>query len=94
MYPKSGEIFLVNCKIVKLLLTLCRLGIFSCFFFCRQLMFPKPFRSTICVSSILDPDQVLQFVVPDLGSNCLQRLSADDTRRQRIKRVMNHLDNA
>ena len=27
----------------------------------------------------LDPDQARRFVGPGLGSNCLQRLSADDT---------------
>ena len=32
----------------------------------------------------LNPDQVGHFVVPDLGPNCLQRLSADDNRRQRV----------
>ena len=30
----------------------------------------------------LDPDQAGHFVRPDLGPNCLQRLSADDTSRQ------------
>ena len=31
------------------------------------------------MSNSLDPDQARQFVGPDLGSNCLQKLSADDT---------------
>ena len=31
------------------------------------------------VSNSLDPDQARHFVVPDLGPNCFQRLSADDT---------------
>ena len=30
------------------------------------------------VSNGLDPDQALHFVGPDLGPNCLRRLSADD----------------
>ena len=30
------------------------------------------------VSNSLDPDQDQHFVGPDLGPNCLQRLSADD----------------
>ena len=38
----------------------------------------KPFRNTISVSNSLGPDQAEPFVVPDLGPNCLQRLSADD----------------
>ena len=36
-----------------------------------------------CVNS-LDPDQDQHFVGPDLGPNCLQSLSADDTSRQRV----------
>ena len=32
------------------------------------------------MSNRLDPDQAQRFVKPDLGPNCLQRLSADDTR--------------
>ena len=31
------------------------------------------------MSNSLDPDQAQQFVGPDLGPNCLRRLSADDT---------------
>ena len=34
--------------------------------------------SWIRVSNGLDPDQDQRFVGPDLGPNCLQRLSADD----------------
>ena len=34
------------------------------------------------VSNSLDPDQAQHFVGPDLGPNCLPRLSADDTSRQ------------
>ena len=33
------------------------------------------------VSNRLDPDQARHYVGPDLGPNCLQRLSADDTSR-------------
>ena len=36
------------------------------------------------VSNSLNPDLARRFVVPDLGPNCLQRLSADDTSRQRV----------
>ena len=39
------------------------------------------------MSNSLDPDQTQGFVGPDLGPNCLQRLSADDTRRQRVNFV-------
>ena len=35
--------------------------------------------NTIRVSNSLDPDQARLFVRPDLGPNCLHRLSADDT---------------
>ena len=52
--------------------------------FCRLLIFFKinflknSFRNIIRVSNTLDPDQARQNVGPDLGPNCLQRLSADD----------------
>ena len=41
----------------------------------------KSFRNTIRVSNSLDPDQARHFVGPDLGPDCLQRLSADDKSR-------------
>ena len=37
----------------------------------------------IRVSNRLDPDQTRHIVGPDLGLNCLQRLSADDTSKQK-----------
>ena len=37
------------------------------------------------VSKCLDPDQAWHLVRPDLGLNCLQRLSADDASRKRVK---------
>ena len=71
------------------LLTVCLLDNFA--FFCRLLIFffkiiffEKYFRNTIRVSNSLDPDQARRSVGPDLGPNCLKRLSADDTRRQRV----------
>ena len=36
------------------------------------------------MSSSLNPDHARRFVGPDLGPNCLQRLSADDTSKQRV----------
>ena len=36
------------------------------------------------MSNSLDPDQARQFVGPDLGPNCLIRLSAEDTGIQRV----------
>ena len=32
----------------------------------------------------MDPDQVRHFLGPGLGPNCLQKLSADNTGRQRV----------
>ena len=60
--------------------------------FCRLLNFFKInffdffFKNAFRVSNSLDPDQVRQNVGPDLDPNCLQRLSAEDTGRQRDKR--------
>ena len=41
------------------------------------------------MSNSLDPDQALCFVEPDLVLNCLQKLSVDDTRKQKVKNVEN-----
>ena len=40
------------------------------------------------MSNSLDPDQARRFVGPDLGPNCLPKLPADDTGRQRVKYVL------
>ena len=37
------------------------------------------------MSKSLDPDQARHVVGPDLGSSCLQRLSAEDTSRLELK---------
>ena len=45
---------------------------------CGLLIF---FKSTLKESYRLDPDQAPCFVRPDMGPNCLQKLSAGDTWR-------------
>ena len=40
------------------------------------------------MSNSFDPDQAQRNVGPDLGPNCLPRLSADDTGRQRVKCII------
>ena len=62
--------------------------------FCRLLIFysKSPFsknssRHLIRVPISLDPDQARHFVGPDLGPNCLQKLSADDTSKQTLGKV-------
>ena len=40
------------------------------------------------MSNSLDPDQAQCFVQPDLDPNCLLKLSADDTSRQRDKKYI------
>ena len=57
-------------------------------FFQHQFFF-KILSGIPSVSNSLDPDQARHFVVPDLGQNCLQRLSADNTRKQRVKAKSN-----
>ena len=69
---------------------------YSCFlsstdFFQNQLFRKNCFRNAIRVSNGLDQDQTRHFVGPDLGPNCLQRLSADDTSRQRVKLTLSTL---
>ena len=56
----------------------------SVFFFFKIIFLKKSFRNIIKVSNRLDPYQVRHFVGPDLGLNCLQRLSADLTSKQRV----------
>ena len=59
-----------------------------CILFCRLPtffkinFFEKLFHNTIRVSNSLDTDQARQYVEPDLGPNCLERLSVDDSGRQ------------
>ena len=65
--------------------TLCMLGNFACFcrlliFFFQNHLFLQNLVSRITsVSNNLYPDQDRLLVGPDLGPNCLQRLSSDDT---------------
>ena len=40
------------------------------------------------VTNSLYSDQARHFVEPDLGPNCLQMLSVDDTGRQRVKKTL------
>ena len=68
---------------------LCMLGNFTyafCQRFFSRLTFKKSFRNTFGVTNNLDPDQARHFVGPDLDPNCLQRLSSEDSARQRLHR--------
>ena len=47
-----------------------------------KIFFQEHYLYIIRVSNGLDPDQDRQNVGPDLGPNCLQRLSADDKNRR------------
>ena len=70
---KKSVIVCCNCDL---------LGNFSCFSFFSKLSFSKiHFRNTIKMSNSLDADQDRQTVGPDLGPNCLQRLSEVDKNR-------------
>ena len=62
-------------------------GNFACFltfadFFSKAIFSKTLFRITIRGSISLDPDQAGHFIEPDLGQNCLQRISADETSRR------------
>ena len=55
--------------------------------FCPLLMFSKSAffsKSTTRVTNSLDANEAGRFVGPDLGPNCLEILSADNTSRQRV----------
>ena len=45
------------------------------------------------MSNSLDPDQARHFVGLDLGPTCLQRLSADNTSRQRVRACFENVNN-
>ena len=64
----------------------CMLGNLACLLFvvCRffsktNFFRKKHFREYNQASNSLDQNQTRQFVNPDFGPDCLQRLSADDT---------------
>ena len=46
------------------------------------------FRNTTRVSNTLDSDQARHYVGPDLGPNCLQRLSVDEASRQTVNMLI------
>ena len=50
-------------------------------FFFKSTFMKNSFRYIIWVSNRLDPDQARHFVGPDLDLNCLQKLSAEDIKR-------------
>ena len=78
------ELIQGSLNLVLLLLYSLHTGKFFANFFCRLLNFSKStflknsFGNTIRVSNTLDPDQARHSVGPDLGTNYLQRFSADD----------------
>ena len=56
------------------------------YFHCRLLFHKNSFRITIRESNSLDPDQDQHSIGPDLGPNCLQRLSAGKKKSCRKKK--------
>ena len=50
-------------------------------FFSKSTFSKNYFKNNIRVSNSLDPDQAQHFVRPNLGPNCLQKLSSEDTSR-------------
>ena len=56
-----------------------------CWFFSKLIFWNNSFAITIRVPNSLNLDQARRSVRSDLGPNCLQRLSADDTSRQTDK---------
>ena len=53
--------------------------------FFQNQRFRKILSGIPSVSNSLDTDQARHFVGPDLNPKCLQKLSAGETRRQRVK---------
>ena len=69
------KIFLVNSLLAGNFFIICFVLQNWLFFFSKKL-----FSGISSVSKSLDPDLARHFVGPDLGPNCLQRLSEDDRR--------------
>ena len=60
-------------------------------FFSKSTFSKNSFRSLSSnLLNSLDTDQAQRFVRPDLGPNCLQRLSPDDASRQRVHDKYQH----
>ena len=74
MSVDSLSILLFACRVIS--------RFFICPYFSKLTISKNYFRYTIWVLNSLDPDQPLFLVGPDLGPNCLQKLSADDTSMQ------------
>ena len=73
-----------------------RARVSSAYIISKSTFSKKFFQNTIRVSNSSDPDQAQHFVGPDLGLNCVQKLSADDFSKQRLKltqRVLIRLKN-
>ena len=77
-----------SCK-HEIALTLCPLGIFSCFYplliFFQNQLFWKIFQEYLLSVKPLELDQAQCSVWPDLGPNCLQRLWANKTSSQWVQ---------
>ena len=55
------------------------LFLLSADFFSKSTFLKNSFRNAIRVSNSLDPCQALRCVGPDLGPNCLHKLSIDES---------------
>ena len=65
------------------------IGNFSCVLWSADFFTKSSYQKILSgipsVSNSLDSDQAQQFVWPNLGPNCLQRLTADDTGKLVLK---------
>ena len=69
------------CNNVKMPIVACSVIFHASVDVCCLFFSKNSFRNTIRKSNSLDSDQDRHFVGPDLGTNCLQRLSADEKKR-------------
>ena len=72
MFIESINIFIAAYPVCK-----CSCGFLSSADFFKINFLKKMFQKHVSISNSLDTDQDRQYVGPDMGSNCLQRLSAD-----------------
>ena len=81
MDPSETEISLTHCLLNFAIFFLSSADFFYLFIYFQNQLFLTSFRNTIRASNSLYPDQARRFVGPDLGTNCLKKLSADDISR-------------
>ena len=81
MLPFEHSAILLTCIKLPFVIKIFVLSIFEWPFYRDFTIFRKIISGIRTVSNSFDSDQARHIVKPDLGPNCLQKLSGEDTRR-------------